>query len=277
MAILKTADGARLHYRLQGRNKTGRALIMNHGWCSNVAHWEPQAQHFSRNHPVLRVDRRGMGKSKLGKGNDPARGRTASEHAQDIAAVAQKVGIRGAVVLGHAGGGPATLALANQYPELVSAVVMVDSAMYPQADLNDSTNVFGSVLSGMLDSLEGKVAEGPTGKDALEVMYRSYFASKCDASLVQQCVDDALQTPLPTVIAELRGMAVDTQSMGAALVQPVLWLTAAGVDQSYISASVADVQFAQVVGAGHFPQLEVPQQVNAMLDTFVSQLDTVVS
>jgi hypothetical protein len=32
------------------------------------------------------------------------------------------------------------------------------------------------------------------------------------------------------------------------------------------------VQFAEVVGSGHFPQLEVPAQTNAMIETFIAQL-----
>ena len=52
----------------------------------------------------------------------------------------------------------------------------------------------------------------------------------------------------------------------------LLWLTAALVDQAYISKCLSDVQFAQVVGSGHFPQLEVPEQTNAAISTFLTQL-----
>jgi pimeloyl-ACP methyl ester carboxylesterase len=54
--------------------------------------------------------------------------------------------------------------------------------------------------------------------------------------------------------------------------QPVLWLTANAVDQAYIAKHVEGVQFAQVVGSGHFPQLEVPGQTNAAIETFIDQL-----
>ena len=33
-----------------------------------------------------------------------------------------------------------------------------------------------------------------------------------------------------------------------------------------------DVQFGRVVGSGHFPHLEVPDQLNAMIDRFLVTL-----
>jgi pimeloyl-ACP methyl ester carboxylesterase len=88
----------------------------------------------------------------------------------------------------------------------------------------------------------------------------------------RQAVSEAAKTPLPVAVDELRGMAVSTQKMADDIRQPVLWLTAAGIDQDYVRKHLANVQFAEVVGSGHFPQLEVPAQTNAMIETFIAQL-----
>ena len=80
-----------------------------------------------------------------------------------------------------------------------------------------------------------------------------------------------MRTPLPLAIDELKVMAVSTQRIAEDIEQPVLWLTAAPADQAYIRKHLKNVQFGQVVGSGHFPQLEVPAQTNAMLETFLSQ------
>ena len=99
MPFYTSEDGTRLHYRLVGSGRP--ALLFIHGWCGNLGHWEPQARAFGRRHRVLRVDRRGDGRSEA-----PARGYGPREQADEIAALARSLRIRGAVAIGHAGGTP---------------------------------------------------------------------------------------------------------------------------------------------------------------------------
>ena len=262
MPRFHTKDGADLYYRVRGSASDSPPLILIHGWCSNQTHWEPLVKHFARRHRVLCIDRRGLGKS-----TTPGVGHTSEQHAADIAAIAKSQGLRGAIAIGHAGGGPPTLELARSYPRLVKAAVMVDSPMYDLPRLGDPNSPFGNTLSEMIAALEG-----PNGKRALRRMYRGYFHDKTDRATRDKAIADALTTPLSIAAEELRMMVVDNAKVAAAVRQPVLWLTAAAVDQQYIGAHLAKVQFGQVVGSGHFPQLEVPEQTNAMIETFINQL-----
>jgi len=258
-----TGDGARLHYRLQGAGAApGPALLFIHGWCSNLAHWSPQATRFARSHRILRIDRRGMGRS-----STPGTGHTAEQHATDIAEVAQVAGVERAIVIGHAGGGPATLELTRRHPALVEAAVLVDSGLYPQPSLDDGGSGFGAILSPMIQALSG-----PDGRARFENMYRGFFGPACDPRVSDKAVQEAMRTPLEVAIAEIQVMAVSTEAMAREIEQPVLWLTATRVDQDYISQQFRSVRFGQVVGSGHFPQLEVPEQTNAMIATFIAQL-----
>lgn len=257
-----TKDGADLYYRVRGSAPDSRPLILIHGWCSNHAHWEPLVKHFARRHRILSLDRRGLGRS-----TTPGTGHTTEQHAADIAAIAKSQGLRGAIAIGHAGGGPATLELARSYPRLVKAVVMVDSPMYDLPRLDDPNTTFGNTISEMIKALEG-----PSGKRALRQMYRGYFANKTDPTIRNNAIADALKTPLTVAVDELRMMLVDNAKVAEDVRQPVLWLTATPVDQQYIGTHLAKVQFGQVVGSGHFPQLEVPDQTNAMIETFINQL-----
>lgn len=52
----------------------------------------------------------------------------------------------------------------------------------------------------------------------------------------------------------------------------MLWLTVTDADQMAVGKAFRDMQFGQTVGSGHFPQLEVPDQTNAMIERFVSNL-----
>jgi len=63
----------------------------------------------------------------------------------------------------------------------------------------------------------------------------------------------------------------------AAMTVPVLHIAAASPinDAASLRALNPLIQTGQTVGAGHFNQLEVPDQVNAMIERFTSQLGLV--
>jgi pimeloyl-ACP methyl ester carboxylesterase len=254
--IRQLADGTRLSYEVHGAGDP--PFVFVHGWCSSLRHWDAQIEHFAPRHRVLAVDRRGHGGS-----DAPDGGYTAAQHAADLAEVAGAEGVRAAVVVAHAGGGPTALAYARAYPELVRAVVLIDSIVSPATTIGDPASSGGAALGSMIDALEGN-----GGQAALETMYRGFFSAHAGA-VGDATVADAMGTPIEVATAELRALAEDTVALARALHQPVLWLTVAGADEPALRAVFRDVQFGQVVESGHFPQLEVPDQVNAMIDRFV--------
>ncbi len=260
MATLHTDDGARIHYQVRGEGSP--PLFFVHGWCSNLRHWEPQARHFGRAHRILRVDRRGHGRS-----TTPGTGHHPRQHARDLAAVARAEGISSAILIGHAGGGPSTLELARSYPEIAQAVAVVDSRIGPAVKIGDAADPFGKALGELADSLRG-----PDAARAFRRVYAGFFGPKADRAVVEQAIDEATRTPIEVAIAELESLQEDTEQIAREIQQPVLWLTAAPADQRRIAQLLRRVQFAQAVGSGHFPQLETPRQLNAMLETFIAQL-----
>ena len=97
MPFLTTPDGARLHYRVQGNQRSREpTLLFVHGWCSNLEHWRLQARRFGRTHRILRLDRRGMGRS-----TTPGTGHSAKQHAADIAAIAEAADVRREIGRAH--------------------------------------------------------------------------------------------------------------------------------------------------------------------------------
>ena len=87
MPFHESPDGSRLHYRLAGSGEQG--LIFIHGWCGNTEHWEPQARAFARTHRVLRVDRRGDGRSDAPEGGYHPR-----DQADEMAGLIEALGLR---------------------------------------------------------------------------------------------------------------------------------------------------------------------------------------
>lgn len=259
MATHTTKDGTQLFYRIRGQGAP--TFVFVHGWCSRADHWSSQLRYFGRRHRVLALDRRGHGRSEA-----PGSGYTAARHAEDLEEVLRKERVRNAIIVAHAGGVPAALALAVTAPARARALVLIDSRVGPRADLDDPDDPAGAAYRGMVEAIRG-----PRGSQALREMYGELFSPHAGAA-GRAAIREALETPLEVAAAELSSLAIDTLELAGRVEQPVLWLTAGGADEPALGEAFGNIQFGQVVGSGHFPQLEVPDQTNAMIARFVATL-----
>lgn len=256
MATL-TVDGADLSYWMAGE---GPAIAFVHGWCSHSPHWEQVAEAMAAHHRVIRWDRRGMGRSTTDR---PAT--SPDRHADDLAAILDAEGIETAVVVGHAGGGPTTLSFATRHTHRTEAVGLVDIA------LNDPSNAqaaqaYEKRIASIVDALSGDGREV-----AMQRLYGSFFAPHAPADVVADAVRNAVDTDPEVAVAELAHVLGDTAGAARSTSCPVLWISANPRDTAGPEELFDDVMIGHVVGSGHFPQVEVPDQVEAMLRTFIDQ------
>jgi pimeloyl-ACP methyl ester carboxylesterase len=270
MPTFMTEDGAELYYKVEGKEQGKPPLIFIHGWCSNLNHWQAQVSYFQDSHRILRMDRRGMGKS-----STPGSGHTPQQHAADIAALARHEGFVNAVAIAHAGGGPAGVALSHDYPDLVSAYIMVDSAVMPGVDLDQPTKSSARFYAEMIDKLTA-----PEGETYFRQLYTSFFGPQAARQLVETAVEEACRTPVEVRVKEIRLMATDTLTPASNMPQPTLviagpWMAESfpqAVDYEHLQSCFKQVELARAIGTGHFVQLEVPDQANAFIRSFVSRL-----
>ena len=245
-------DGTTLHYVTGGQGEP--AIVFVHGWCSNATHFEAQLTAFSKTHRVLAVDRRGHGTSEVSE-----HGYNAQQHANDLTAVLDHEHISSAVIVGHAGGCPSVLQFATDAPERCEALVLLDTRISPKADLRGSES--DSPLAQMVFS----IADDAT----FEKIYRGFISDR-RPELADSVVADALRMPRRVAQADLASIAIDTVSLARSVRCPVLWLTAEQADQELLSSIVHDIRFHVVSESGHFVQLEVPDQVNAAIVSFLN-------
>jgi len=135
-------DGTTLFYEeAQGDEPP---ILLVHGWCGDHTHFAPQFEHFaSRDHRVMAVDLRGHGRS-----DKPHQSYTMQLFADDLAWMCSQIGLQKPLVIGHSMGGVVSLALAMRYPDLPSAIVMVDAPVVRPADAR-------AALPGFLEQLRG--------------------------------------------------------------------------------------------------------------------------
>jgi len=254
MPELEVAGVGVINYEVEGHGAPAFALM--HGWCSNLRHWDRQVAHFAPRHKMVRLDRRGMGQSRTPAANAP------SDHADDLARVMDAAGVDKAIVMGHAGGGAGAVDFAARYPDRTLALVGVDTSAAPASPPGSDS------LKWMQDFADG-IRDKP---GEFERRYRTFFGPKADPALVDSVVASAMKTPIEVARAELLGLATtDTAARGREVKAPVLWVTAAPVNYEQLRGVFADVTPAVAVGSGHYLQLEVADQLNAMVQTFIDQ------
>ncbi|MFJ4183739.1 alpha/beta fold hydrolase [Kitasatospora sp. NPDC089509] len=119
------SDGLRIHYAVSGH---GPALVLLHGWPETLQAWEPVAPAFTKDHTVIAVDLRGLGRSQASP-SDAYGTQTALTQAADVHAVVEHLGFGGAriAVAGHDVGGGVALAYAAKYRDQVSQLAVLEA------------------------------------------------------------------------------------------------------------------------------------------------------
>jgi pimeloyl-ACP methyl ester carboxylesterase len=245
-------DGSALAYDIGGAGEQTFAFV--HGWCSKSEHWQAQAAYFEPTNRVLRWDRRGMGRSRAATPAD-----TPQRHADDLAALMDRVDIAAATVVGHAGGGPAALSFAATYTDRATHLVLVDTRLHAPAATD---------ADAFADNIERSAAR-LVDDEFFETLYRSFFGPRAAKAVVDDAVANALATPRAVAASEMRHICVDTIALAERVTCPVLWVSTQPTDTASVRRGFANAAIGHVVGSGHFVQLEVPEQLNSMIDAFV--------
>lgn len=254
-------DGVALRYEL--RDGARRPLVLVHGWCCDHTYFAPQLEHFSgRGHAVLALDLRGHGES-----DAPEQEYSMRVFADDVAWLVGELGLERPVLVGHSMGGVVAFQLAIDRPELPAAIVMIDSPV-TRPDASRAN------LPAFLDALRG-----PDYREAI-VSYVDgvLFLPTDDADRKAEILAKMPETARHVMISALEGMRdFNPDEAEAKVLAPSLYIAADDAplsDFPHLFRIAPGMVFGQTVGSGHFCQLEVPEQVNAMLERFLGVLPT---
>ena len=95
---ITTKDGTQIYYKEWG---TGQPVVFHHGWPLSGDDWDTQMMFFaSKGYRVIAHDRRGHGRS-----SPAAQGNDMDTYAADVAALAEHLGLKNAIHVGHSTGG----------------------------------------------------------------------------------------------------------------------------------------------------------------------------
>ena len=251
-------DGIRLcHAEHPGARPT---VVLIHGWCCDHSFFAPQFQYFAQlGHRVIAVDLRGHGES-----DKPMQDYAMSVFSDDVAWLAQRLGIGKAVVIGHSMGGIVAYDLAGRYPDLVTAFVMIDATI-------TRLPASRAAIAGIIHQL-GQLDHG----DVIRRYAETALLLPTDDPERRRAITSAMAGASRHVaIAAMEGLRdFDPHPFASSVVAPALYIAANEMpprtDIERLRELLPHLAFGQTVGSGHFCQLEVPDQVNAMMDRFLA-------
>ncbi|MBA0051233.1 alpha/beta fold hydrolase [Streptomyces sp. AJS327] len=248
-----------LHVRQDGP-RDAPALLLIHGSATSGRSWDALVPLLTDAHRVIRVDLPGHGHSA-----EPADGDyDITEQARTLAAALDRLDVPRVVAVGHSSGGYTVTALAEERPDLVSALALVNSG--PSMDAFIATG-----------TLELDPARWPPGDERIREFASVGFRQ--GYQVPQELVD------------ELRGMTYHavTAAAGAAVaylnqralpdrlrsVGRPLQVIFGDQDRRWRPSSAADyravpgARVTMLPGAGHTPILEEPARTAQLLLDFV--------
>jgi pimeloyl-ACP methyl ester carboxylesterase len=231
------------------------ALLFLHGWCGNRSYFAAQFDFFSDTHRVVTVDLPGHGASAVPKEY------SIEAFASETAELARELRLGRSVLFGHSIGAMVALALEHQSPELVGALALIDPPPL-------SKEVWKGFAAQLISSFEGP--DGPSGRrQFVEQMFLPTDDPTRRAEIIQTmtAVPNDIAIPLVRAIAAFDAMAALRECT-----VPVLTISSAVPTNDAASLREANptITLGQTVGAGHFLQLEVPEQVNPMIERFLA-------
>ena len=259
-------NGISIAYRDQG---TGRAILFIHGHPFNQSMWDPQLAALTWKYRVITYDIRGYGASEV----PTAEASTLETMAADINALLNHLNIPKAVIAGLSMGGQIAMAFAEQYPERLSGLIL--AATFPQADTEEAIKTRRATAERFLQ--QGSVLPG--GEMIPKLIAPASL--KRNPEIAVKVFTMIAHTPPAGAAAALRGRALRKDYTESLTRITVPTLIIVGTEDSYIPLetakqmhqSIPNSHLEIVEGIGHLPNLEATDRFNAVLHSYLANLN----
>lgn len=233
-------------------------IVFVHGCGLDHHSFAPQVEFFRSAHRVVAVDLRGHGES-----DAPHQEYTVPGYADDLAWLCAQLDLSRPMIVGHSMGGNAALELAARYPEALSSLILIDSCLLAPPPPTVSKPLEEALqtpqyLSAWQQALTALCL--PTDKKAAQVI-------------------GSIQTPQHVLASAWPNHVTryDATSAAAGCRVPIAYIGSAMpfVDLDRFQALAPQLITAHTLGSGHFSPIEVPDQINAMIVTFMRYCESV--
>lgn len=261
---VKTVRGISVGYDEYGN---GMPLVLLHGHPFNRSMWQDQQEMLSPICRVITPDLRGYGETMVVPGKT-----TMAEFAADLAALLDALEIERIILGGLSMGGQIVFEFYRQFPERVHALLLADTQ--PQVDTEEAR-------AARYVTAERICAEGMRGlaEELLpKLLSRETMAARPEVvSKVRQMM---VRTKPEGAAAALRGRAErrDYTPLLSEIVVPTLIVVGSEDeftpirDAELMHRGIAGSQLAIIEGVGHMPNMESPDEFNAVFEQFLRSI-----
>jgi len=223
-----------------------------HSAAGDGRHFAAQLSHLRPTRRALAIDLRGHGRS-------PCPSSLAvDEAAADVADTLTARGIDRFVLVGHSWGGAVAIAVAGQQPNRVAGLLLLDPAQ-------DGRRMPKEVAAGLMTSLQNDY----------EAVVRGYWASLLVGArpeVRERLMREIEAAPRATVIGTLGSLLtfdpVTPLSRYRGPKRSVV--TRCNDGEAAYHCLVDDLPTTRIEGTGHWPHLDKPEEVDAIIDGFVA-------
>ncbi|MBK7594983.1 MAG: alpha/beta fold hydrolase [Gemmatimonadetes bacterium] len=262
MSTITLPNGHPLEYVEVGEGAI--PLLLVHGYPLDQSMWKPQLEGLEGVQCIV-PDLRGFGAS-----CDSPSPTTLTEHADDLAALLDALGIQRAVIAGLSMGGYIAFEFVRRHRERLLGVILLDTS--PRPDDEAARAARTTTIDRVRSEGVGPIALALGGK---------LFAADVTPKLRDTVVSQMALTPRETIVAAVTAMRdrADSRDLLPTLANtPTLVivgsedrLTPPDVARAMASA-IPGAVLVEVKGAGHLPTLERPAETTAAMQQFLDRL-----
>lgn len=261
-------NGARLHVETTG---AGDPIVLVHAGIADARMWDPIVPALAGDHRVVRYDLRGYGRSTI----PPA----PFAHHDDLAAIFRELDLGPAVVIGASYGGEVATALAIERPELVRALVLVNTLAgmrKPSEQLRSGWKAVNAAMDrgdvpGAVEIETRMWVDGPHRQPAEvdpEVRERVTAMNAAIFARIDEVESAEEREPEPPVVDRLAEIAAPTLIVLGALDQPDAIASA-----ETLAAGIRNARLVTIPDAAHLPSMERPDAFSRAVRAFLASLE----
>jgi len=260
--MIADINGIRLAYEECGRGNT-LALLLIHGFPLDGRMWRGQVAALSEVAHVIVPDLRGHGRSEV-----PPGPYTMEQHADDMAALLDHLGVRRAVIGGLSMGGYVAFAFWRRHRARVRGLALLDTRAEGDSEAARANR----------DASMRRVREAGVAAFVEDMLPRVLApASLADPAIADMVRDIMVGQTADGIIGALGGLRdrSDSRALLPGIAVPVLAIGGAEdaltppADMEALAAAIPDARTVIIPRAGHLSPLEQPAAVNAALSDFL--------